>query len=157
MARMDFLSQNSKNVILFQFLTKVDRAYSVQCFYMETDKTVSQDLEVSEITTAFQTQVVPMPVCRYDILDGGPNGEPLKFAVIGQQVYHKWTCDTESIDIFCMVVHSCFVEDGAANKIQLLNEQGCALDRYLLNNLEYISDLMAGKLKPPRRRILMKP
>lgn len=127
-----------------QFLTKVDRAYTVQCFYMEADKTVSQDLEVSEITTAFQTQTVPMPVCRYDILDGGPTGQPVKFATIGQQVYHKWTCETETVDIFCAVIHSCYVDDGAGNNVQLLNDQGCALDKYLLNNLEYQTDLMAG-------------
>lgn len=49
------------------FITKVDRAYRVQCFYMEADKTVSTQIEVSEITTAFQTQIVPMPVCRYEV------------------------------------------------------------------------------------------
>lgn len=54
-----------------QFVTKVDRAYRVQCFYMEADKTVSAQLEVSEITTQFQTQVVPMPVCKYEV---GRNG-----------------------------------------------------------------------------------
>ena len=45
---------------------------------MEADKTVSQELEVSMLTTALQTQNVPMPVCRYDILDGGPEGSPVK-------------------------------------------------------------------------------
>lgn len=50
-----------------QFVTKVDRAYRIQCFYMEADKTVSAQIEVSELTTAFQTQVVPMPICRYEV------------------------------------------------------------------------------------------
>uniref|UniRef100_A0A915PZL6 ZP domain-containing protein n=1 Tax=Setaria digitata TaxID=48799 RepID=A0A915PZL6_9BILA len=127
------------------FITKVDRAYRIQCFYMEADKTVSTQIEVSEITTAFQTQVVPMPVCRYELLDGGPTGQPVQFATVGQPIYHKWTCDSEAVDTFCAVVHSCFVDDGNGDKVQILNDEGCALDKYLLNNLEYPTDLMAGQ------------
>ncbi|VDN06828.1 unnamed protein product [Thelazia callipaeda] len=127
------------------FVTKVDRAYRVQCFYMEADKTVSTQIEVSEVTTAFATQIVPMPVCRYEILDGGPSGQPIQFATIGQPAYHKWTCDSETVDTFCAVVHSCFVDDGNGDKVELLNADGCALDKYLLNNLEYPTDLMAGQ------------
>ncbi|VDK51122.1 unnamed protein product [Anisakis simplex] len=127
------------------FVTKVDRAYRIQCFYMEADKTVSTQIEVSEITTAFATQIVPMPICRYEILDGGPTGQPIQYGLIGQQVYHKWTCDTETVDTFCAVVHSCFVDDGNGDKVELLNEEGCALDKHLLNNLEYPTDLMAGQ------------
>ncbi|CAD5211532.1 unnamed protein product [Bursaphelenchus okinawaensis] len=128
-----------------QFVTKVDRAYRVQCFYMEADKTVSAQIEVSDLTTAFQTQVVPMPICKYEILEGGPSGQPIQFATIGQQVYHKWTCDSETTDTFCAVVHSCTVDDGNGDTIQILNEEGCALDKFLLNNLEYPTDLMAGQ------------
>ena len=62
------------------------RAYRIQCFYMEADKTVSTQIEVSDLTTAFQTQVVPMPICKYEILNGGPTGEVVQFATIGQQV-----------------------------------------------------------------------
>lgn len=128
-----------------QFVTKVDRAYRVQCFYMEADKTVSAQIEVSDLTTAFQTQVVPMPICRYEILEGGPSGQPIQFATIGQQVYHKFTCDSETVDTFCAVVHSCTVDDGNGDQVQILNEDGCALDKFLLNNLEYPTDLMAGQ------------
>jgi hypothetical protein len=128
-----------------QFVTKVDRAYRVQCFYMEADKTVSTDIEVSEITTAFRTQIVPMPICRYEILDGGPSGQPIKFALIGQQVYHKWTCDSETVDTFCASVYSCTVDDGNGDTLEILDSNGCALDKFLLNNLEYPTDLMAGQ------------
>ncbi|CAJ0604991.1 unnamed protein product [Cylicocyclus nassatus] len=128
-----------------QFVTKVDRAYRIQCFYMEADKTVSTQIEVSDLTTAFQTQVVPMPVCKYEILNGGPTGEPVQFATIGQPVYHKWTCDSETEDTFCAVVHSCTVDDGNGDTIQILDDNGCALDKFVLNNLEYPTDLMAGQ------------
>ncbi|OZC07189.1 hypothetical protein X798_05825 [Onchocerca flexuosa] len=128
-----------------QFITKVDRTYRFQCFYMESDKTVSTEIQVSEMTTAFATQLVAMPICRYEILNGGPTGEPVKSANIGQPVYHKWTCDTETVDTFCALVHSCFVDDGNGDSINLINDEGCALDKYLLNNLEYPTDLMAGQ------------
>nr|CAA65452.1 cuticlin-1 [Meloidogyne artiellia] len=128
-----------------QFVTKVDRAYRVQCFYMEADKTVSAQLEVSEITTQFQTQVVPMPVCKYEILEGAALGQPIQFATIAQQVYTSGTCDSETIDTFCAVVHSCVVDDGNGDTVQILNEGSCALDKFLLNNLEYPTDLTAGQ------------
>lgn len=128
------------------FLTKVDRAYKIQCFYMEADKTVDTELEVSVLTTGqdFSQGVAIMPVCRYDILDGGPSGPIIDFAIVGQQVYHKWTCDTETVDTFCMVVHSCYVDDQAGDRVDLIGPDGCAVDVYLLNNPEYLTDLMAG-------------
>ncbi len=52
------------------FLTKVDRAYRINCFYMEASKTVTQQLDVSMLTTQDLNNNVPMPVCRYDILQG---------------------------------------------------------------------------------------
>ena len=48
-------------------------------------------------------------------------------------------------DTFCMVVYDCKVDDGTGDVIQLLDQDGCALDKYLLGNLEYPTDLMAGK------------
>uniref|UniRef100_A0A915KW86 ZP domain-containing protein n=1 Tax=Romanomermis culicivorax TaxID=13658 RepID=A0A915KW86_ROMCU len=92
-----------------------------------------------------------MPTCRYEIfeadrIDGQPfeKGERVKFAAVGQPVYHKWTCDTtHEPNIFCMTVKSCSCDDGAGNSVKLLDEEGCALDRYLLQNLEYTSDLEA--------------
>ena len=44
-----------------------------------------------------------------------------------------------------MFVHSCVVQDGYGQTVDILNNEGCAVDRILLNNLEYSSDLVAGQ------------
>lgn len=80
------------------------------------------------------------------ILDGGPSGPLIEFAQIGQQVYHKWTCDSETTDTFCMFVYACFVDDTNGDRVELLDDDGCAVDLNLLDNLEYANNgLMAGK------------
>uniref|UniRef100_A0A0N4W2Y2 ZP domain-containing protein n=1 Tax=Haemonchus placei TaxID=6290 RepID=A0A0N4W2Y2_HAEPC len=161
------------------FVTKVDKSYRVQCFYAETAKTVTQNLNVSGIALLDMvnrrpnsylqdycqmcpifsvahklvdetlTSTVPLPECRYQVLAGGKGGAPLKFASVGQQVYHEWTCDPEGKiedSSFCATVHSCNVREEGGREVQLLDENGCAIDRYLLNNLEYTSDLTGGQM-----------
>lgn len=61
------------------------------------------------------------------------------------QVYHKWNCETTHPDTFCMRVHSCFVDDGQGDTVDLIDPNGCGVDKYLLNHLEYATDLMAGQ------------
>ncbi|CAJ0948104.1 unnamed protein product, partial [Mesorhabditis belari] len=129
-----------------QFITKVDRMYKLECFYMEADKTVSTDLHVSDLTTAgIETTIVPMPICRYELHEGGPEGPLIKYGFVGQQIYHRWVCDTETQDTYCMIVNTCTVDDGQGEKIQILDDKGCALDKFVLNNLEYPTDLSAGQ------------
>ncbi|TMS37264.1 hypothetical protein L596_004236 [Steinernema carpocapsae] len=128
-----------------EFLTKIDRVYVVQCYYMEMEKIIEKEIQVKMPPPVLQTEQVPMPVCRYEVLDGSPEGPPVFYATIGQMVYHKWTCDTETENQFCMVVHSCSVDDGNGDRVELIDSKGCAKDKYLLQNLDYVSDLMVGK------------
>ncbi|VDM44907.1 unnamed protein product [Toxocara canis] len=128
-----------------EFLTKIDRVYVVQCFYMEMEKILEKEIQIKMNPPVLQTEQVPMPVCRYEVLDGSPTGPPIFYAVIGQMVYHKWSCEASTENQFCMIVHSCYVDDGNGDRVQLIDEKGCARDKYLLQNLEYISDLMVGK------------
>ncbi len=43
------------------------------------------------------------------------------------------------------MVYSCTVDDGNGDTLEILDADGCALDKFLLNNLEYPTDLMAGQ------------
>ena len=82
------------------FLTKVDRAYRVNCFYMEATKTVEQELFVSMLTTQTIAEQLPMPLCRYEILRGDfKQGNPIRFA----QVRAHFT----PVVILPLRIHSC--------------------------------------------------
>uniref|UniRef100_A0A914UKK0 Uncharacterized protein n=1 Tax=Plectus sambesii TaxID=2011161 RepID=A0A914UKK0_9BILA len=125
------------------FMTKVDQAVKVQCFYMEADKTVETPLEVSMLTTGFQQKTYPMPTCFYSLRLGAPDGPVVKYATIGESVYHRWECveSEASYDTFGMVVHSCFVDDGTGDHVELLDGNGCGLDVHLMGTPDYEANL----------------
>uniref|UniRef100_A0A915ISJ3 ZP domain-containing protein n=1 Tax=Romanomermis culicivorax TaxID=13658 RepID=A0A915ISJ3_ROMCU len=101
------LTVNFTVIISFheQFLTTADQAYSICCFYMETEKVINAELEVSMLTTAVQTKNVPMPECRYEVLGGSPGGDIILQARVGDPVYHKWSCHTSSSKTLLVEYH----------------------------------------------------
>lgn len=61
----------------------------------------------------------------YDILSDGPNGSSVRYAKVGDLVYHKWTCDTKITNMYCMRVHTCTVNDGQNGQpIYVIDENG---------------------------------
>lgn len=81
------------------------------------------------ITTQTISEAVPMPTCHYHVLNEGPHGTPIRFAQIGQAVYHKWLCTSGDYRLtndntFCMTVHTCTVDDGHGNSVLLLDDLG---------------------------------
>ncbi|OZC10025.1 hypothetical protein X798_02871 [Onchocerca flexuosa] len=90
------------------FLTKIDRAFRLNCFYMESSKTITQQLEI-----------------RYEILSGDETGIQVRYAKVGDSVYHKWTCLAETNDLYCMKVHTCTVSDGQGGEtVEVLDKKG---------------------------------
>uniref|UniRef100_A0A7E4URW3 Peptidase A1 domain-containing protein n=1 Tax=Panagrellus redivivus TaxID=6233 RepID=A0A7E4URW3_PANRE len=145
---LNSISLSTTVVVSFHpiFITKVDRAYRVNCFYTEHKKTLQSQLDVADLTTQYITKQTVMPVCKYEILQGGPTGSAVRYARIGEPVYHKWSCDSETPGIYCMTVHSCSVTDGQGGEpVYVLDKDGCEIDRFVLQNLEYPTDLTAGQ------------
>uniref|UniRef100_A0A5S6QAP0 ZP domain-containing protein n=1 Tax=Trichuris muris TaxID=70415 RepID=A0A5S6QAP0_TRIMR len=118
------------------FITKVDRAYVIQCFYMEAEKTVASDLEVSMLTTGQLLDTARMPTCAYEVRKGGPDGSVIRYAEIGEAVNHVWFCDSNSHKI---LVKNCYVDDGQGNQVKIINENGCAIEPVIIGNLNYAS------------------
>ncbi|VDN28032.1 unnamed protein product [Gongylonema pulchrum] len=67
----------------------------------------------------------------YEILNGGPAGPAIRYAKVGDSVYHKWTCVSEMGDIYCMRVHTCTVNDGqGGDAVEVIDKKGLALARH---------------------------
>ena len=88
-------------------------------------------------------------------LRGAVDGPVVTYARVGEEAYHVWECDS---DMFGMLVHSCFVDDGQGQqrstllplsssppqpplppplRFQLLDQSGCAIDPVILTDLQY--------------------
>jgi hypothetical protein len=140
------MAMSSTVVISFHrtFITQVDRAYKINCFYLEADKEVKQSLEVSTISTIDLGVPVPMPTCTYQVLTGGPEGSVVQYAKVGDKVFHKWSCSFEMPELYCMLIHTCTVDDGSGTLVDMIDQEGCSKDPVILDDLTYITDLMAG-------------
>ncbi|CAD5229539.1 unnamed protein product [Bursaphelenchus okinawaensis] len=110
------------------FVTKADRAFHINCLYKEAVNLVSADLEVSDPTTELAEHDTPMPQCKYSLRKDELDGEPIKYSKIGDQVVHRWECDS---DMYGMLVHNCYVEDGQGEKRMVIDERGCHVDLVL--------------------------
>ncbi|KAI1730674.1 cuticlin-1 [Ditylenchus destructor] len=137
---------NVKIMISFHdnFITKIDRGYEISCFYMEAEKTVTFPISVSPNTLQPLTELAEMPRCRYEVVDPVTQN-PVSVVSVGSKLLHKWICDSTAPNLWCMTVHSCFVEDGSGTEFVILNDEGCAIDRYLLDNLEYGPGLLQAQ------------
>ncbi|KAK6036442.1 hypothetical protein COOONC_26053 [Cooperia oncophora] len=107
---------------------------------MQADKTVTYPLTVATQAIAGITELAEMPRCRYEVIDPDTK-EAVDVVTVGSKLLHQWICDSTSpaalFRFWCMTVHSCHVEDGSGTTFTILDDKGCSIDRYLLDNLEY--------------------
>lgn len=119
------------------FITKVDKAFAVNCFYGEVSREVSASFEVSMLPTTELLNSPGMPKCMYSVRRDAPDGLPITFAQVGERVFHRWECDSE---MYGLVVKDCFVmgeEKGEEKPVEVLDSRGCTTDPVLLEQLTY--------------------
>lgn len=76
------------------------------------------------ISTLSITSMIRMPNCTYQVLQAVSTGPPARYAQIGDAVYHKWSCVGGDAEMFCITVHTCFVDDGQGQTLTLLDTNG---------------------------------
>jgi len=50
--------------------------------------------------------------------------EAATVVAVGDPLLHKWTCESSAPDLWCMTVHTCYVEDGQGTQAIILDEDG---------------------------------
>ncbi|KAL7079149.1 hypothetical protein ACQ4LE_001750, partial [Meloidogyne hapla] len=129
------------------FITKVDQAFHVKCFFEEASKGLTAELGVSMLPTTEVEARHGIPGCTYSIhrssideLDAGkPAGAVIQFARVGDKVLHQWYCSTN--EMFGILINNCFVTDGVKQRVQVIDAQGCPLDPILITGTRYSADL----------------
>ncbi|KAL6737153.1 hypothetical protein Aduo_010822 [Ancylostoma duodenale] len=120
------------------FVTKYDKVYNVRCLYKEVTQIVTTHFDVSMAPPETLNYEVTLPTCSYTIRKDSLDGPILSYAMVGDQVVHRWNCDS---DDFGILVHSCTVEDGQGEKRVIIDENGCHTDRHLLGDPTYAESL----------------
>ncbi|MCP9264253.1 hypothetical protein DINM_022288 [Dirofilaria immitis] len=93
-------------------------------------------LAVSQLTTQIVEQDFAFPTCVYEIRESR-TGPFVKFAHIGDHVWHVWHCDLVAGMMYGMLIHSCHVDDGKGKQVPVVDNKGCVLDPLLLSDIEY--------------------
>ncbi|KAK6736889.1 hypothetical protein RB195_019529 [Necator americanus] len=129
-------------------LTYRDRAYRVECYYREDNNVVQTEMRVnSQKPSLLPSDPMPLPSCQYKVEMAGNSSSvdvSPAFVTIGDSVVHVWTCgDAVHAHIYCMQVHSCVADDGANEKVTVIDANGCSTDSDLLSALNYPTPLRA--------------
>ncbi|KJH51616.1 zona pellucida-like domain protein [Dictyocaulus viviparus] len=128
------------------FITKVDQAFHVKCFFEEASRGLTAELGVSMIPTNEVEARHGIPGCSYsihrssiqDLDEGKPAGPPIQFARVGDRVLHQWHCNDQ---MFGVLINNCYVTDGFGKKADVIDDKGCAVDPILITGIRYSPDL----------------
>ncbi|KAK6104476.1 Zona pellucida-like domain family protein [Brugia pahangi] len=128
-------------------LTKLDRAFRIQCAYMEGSETIDTDLSVSMPPSIDVESKINTPQCIYQVKSS--SGKVITNARVGELIEHKWICQSPFKGVHAMLVRNCYAESNDNFKVSVIDDNGCTLDPYILPNLEYASDLLSVKVQAP--------
>ncbi|VBB32461.1 unnamed protein product [Acanthocheilonema viteae] len=128
------------------FITKVDQAFHVKCFFEEASHGLTAKFGVSMIATTEVEARHPIPGCSYsihassidDLEAGKPAGPIIIYARVGDRVLHQWHCDDQ---MYGILINNCYVTDGFGKRTEVIDSNGCSIDPILISGIRYSADL----------------
>ncbi|VBB28485.1 unnamed protein product [Acanthocheilonema viteae] len=123
------------------YVTAGDRIYLLRCLHTRaSDQSLFPgSVAPPAISTNALRGSTSIPQCEYQIRSLKDN-ELVDEAIIGEMVRHHWSCSIRSDQELCLVITNCFVIAGDS-KYQLIDKQGCSMDRAILPDLVYIDNM----------------
>uniref|UniRef100_A0A915J3B9 ZP domain-containing protein n=1 Tax=Romanomermis culicivorax TaxID=13658 RepID=A0A915J3B9_ROMCU len=119
------------------FETMNDRAFRCMCFFRNI-KRVTNFLDVSMLGTTELLDTAKTANCFYSMHAESPSGPLVRYAKVGDRIFHVWECDDQNQGI---LVHSCWVNDGRGARFDLVDVDGCAIDPIIQPDIKYDSSL----------------
>uniref|UniRef100_A0A914H3S7 GPN-loop GTPase 2 n=1 Tax=Globodera rostochiensis TaxID=31243 RepID=A0A914H3S7_GLORO len=131
------------------FITRVDRAYNIQCAYQEPERLLSAQIDVSSPPIIQISNQMEAPQCEYRI-HGQSSADQVLNVRVGDMVEHEWLCHGREMDfqsdsssgermaqMFGLLVHDCFVDDGKSRREKVVDSKGCSKDPLILPTPKY--------------------
>ncbi|KAL3121404.1 hypothetical protein niasHT_004988 [Heterodera trifolii] len=141
------------------FITRVDRAYNIQCAYQEPERILSAQIDVSSPPVIQISNQMESPQCEYRI-HGQSDGAQVRNVRVGDIVEHEWICNGREANderrnsdngermaqMFGLLVHDCFVDDGKSRREKVVDSKGCSKDPLILPTPVYSSDSLRATI-----------
>ncbi|EFP12423.1 CRE-CUTL-14 protein [Caenorhabditis remanei] len=140
---------SSVNIVISfhdKFLTKVDRAYNITCLFAPTGDVVSYALTVQPSLLKDIQVLADQPNCEYEVFDVRTR-RPAEVVHVNAPLEHVWTCDGANLDLFCMRVHDCVINEGKSKRrSRIIDSEGCSLDTSRLPQLRYDNNKLSARV-----------
>lgn len=124
-----------------EYVTAGDRIYLLQCLHTRAPDQSLLPGSVAPTTTFTEVSRASLsaPQCEYRVRNP-KNGQLVDDVIIGEIVRHQWSCTIRPDHHLCLVITNCFLIT-SDSKHQLIDEQGCSMDRAVLPELVYVDNL----------------
>ncbi|GMT14773.1 hypothetical protein PFISCL1PPCAC_6070, partial [Pristionchus fissidentatus] len=127
------------------FITKLDKAYQVQCLYSESNRVISTEIDVNMHPSENVTETVVATSCDYKIRNS--EGRLDTNVRVGEVITHEWSCQSPYPDVYSLLVHSCSVSDGKGDRMEIIDQRGCSTDTSLIGSPSYSSSSLFASLQ----------